>query len=228
MKMGRSSGIGPKEQPMSEPSIPSLPDGYEVTKRVDGARSDCHVTVGFDREGTHIPRFLVLLHYQVNTDPLRWDAIARMDHNETAALGHDIYQEGVHVDIAQRNGSTAHVEIFDGLLQLNRGVVIRKCVNYLKANAQYFIEVFEGDRTTGNPPKWPDGGKSPRTLISPNTVRTDMSHEQPAEERSEEILSDDELTEVLADATGTTPEEIEEGAEAMDWPAPEEATVIDE
>ena len=63
---------------MSEPTIPSLPDGYDVTKHVTGDRSDCHVTVGFVEEDTHIPRFLVLLHYQVNTDPLRWDAIARM------------------------------------------------------------------------------------------------------------------------------------------------------
>ena len=120
-----------------------------------------------------------------------------------------------------------HAEIFDGPLQTNRDVVIRKCVNYLKANAQYFIDVFKGDRSTDTPPKWSDGGKSPHTLISPNTVRTGMSHEQPAEEPSEEVLSDDELTELLADATGTTPEEIEEGAEAMDWPAPEEATVLD-
>lgn len=47
-------------------------------------------------------------------------------------------------------------------------------------------------------------------------------------EPSEEVISDEELTELLADATGTTPEEIEEGAEAMDWPPPEEATVLDE
>ena len=48
------------------------------------------------------------------------------------------------------------------------------------------------------------------------------------DEPAEEILSMDELTEVLADATGETPEEIERGAEAIDFIPPEEATVIDE
>ena len=57
-------------------SIPSLPAGYDVTKRIGSGRSDCHITVGFDREGTHIPRFLVLLHYQVSADPLQWDSLS--------------------------------------------------------------------------------------------------------------------------------------------------------
>jgi hypothetical protein len=51
-----------------------------------------------------------------------------------------------------------------------------------------------------------------------------MNREEPADE----ILSVDELTDELADATGTTPEEIERGAEDVDMAPPVEATVVDE
>ena len=55
-----------------------------------------------------------------------------------------------------------------------------------------------------------------------------MSQEQAREDASEEVISMDELTEVLADATGETPEEIERGAEEIDFLPPEEATVLNE
>lgn len=41
-------------------------------------------------------------------------------------------------------------------------------------------------------------------------------------------ISADELSEVLAEATGTTPEEIERGAEAIDIEPPENAEVVSE
>lgn len=46
------------------------------------------------------------------------------------------------------------------------------------------------------------------------------------EQGDEVIISIDELTEVLAEATGTTPEEIEQQAEDVDIAPPEEATRI--
>ncbi len=204
--------------------IPSLPSGYDVTKHVDARRSDCHLTVGFDREQKRIPRFLVLLHYQTGMNPVRWDEIARMDHNETAALGHDVYQEGLHVDVSHRNGDTHHIDISHAPLPPSQGVVIRRCVEYFIEHAGYFIDVYEGDLSPGNPPRWPDGGESPRTLITSNPLHTDMSREQPAEK----ILSVDELTEELADATGETVEDIERGAENLEIAPPSEATVVDD
>lgn len=41
-----------------------------------------------------------------------------------------------------------------------------------------------------------------------------------------ELLTLEELSEVLADAEGTTPEEIERGAAEIDIAPPEEATVV--
>ncbi|WP_231741184.1 hypothetical protein [Halorubrum sp. CBA1125] len=52
-----------------------------------------------------------------------------------------------------------------------------------------------------------------------------MSRKAPADA---DIISDEELTELLADAEGTTPEEIERGAAELDLASPEEATVVDE
>lgn len=204
--------------------IPSLPSGYDVAKHVDARRRGCHLTVGFDREQGRIPRFLILLHYQADTDPVRWDELARMDHNETAALGHDVYREGLHVDISRRSGRTVHIDVPHAGLPSNRGMVIRACVDYFKQYAGYFIGVYEGDRSPGSPPRWPDGGEPSPTLITSNPLHSDMNREEPADE----TLSVDELTDELADATGTTPEEIERGAEDVDMAPPVEATVVDE
>ena len=50
-----------------------------------------------------------------------------------------------------------------------------------------------------------------------------MSHESPVEN----ALAPEELSELLADAEGTTVEEIEQGAEEIDIAPPEEAAVVD-
>ncbi|MDB2242709.1 hypothetical protein [Halorubrum ezzemoulense] len=51
-----------------------------------------------------------------------------------------------------------------------------------------------------------------------------MSREAPADS---DMVSDEELTELLADAEGTTSEEIERGATEFNIAPPEEATVVD-
>ncbi|WP_160163035.1 hypothetical protein [Halorubrum distributum] len=51
-----------------------------------------------------------------------------------------------------------------------------------------------------------------------------MSREPP----DADMISDEELTELLADAEGTTPEEIERGAAELNIAPPEEATVVND
>ena len=51
-----------------------------------------------------------------------------------------------------------------------------------------------------------------------------MSRDSP----TDDVLSLEELSEALAEATGTTAEEIEQGAKEIDIAPPEEATVVDE
>lgn len=204
--------------------LPSRPTGYDVAHHVSCGRSDCHITVGFDRKQGHIPRFLILLHYQTSTAPVNWTEIARMDHNETPGQGHDVYQEGLHVDIARQSKRTVHLQIRHARLPSNRGIVVRACVQYLQQESDYFIDVYKERHTPGSPPRWsPDGGEPTRTFISTDPVESDMSREAPSED---EVLSPEELSEVLAEATGTTPEEIERGAEEFEIASPEEATIV--
>lgn len=51
-----------------------------------------------------------------------------------------------------------------------------------------------------------------------------MSQESPVKD----ALTPEELSEVLAEATGTTAEEIERGAEELEIAPPEDATVVDD
>lgn len=51
-----------------------------------------------------------------------------------------------------------------------------------------------------------------------------MSQESPAED----ALTLEELSEVLAETTGRTAEEVERGAAEMEFAPPEEATVVDD
>lgn len=203
-------------------SVPSPPTGYDVAKHVSHGRADCHLTVGFDREQGHIPRFLVMLHYQISSAP-EWEAIARMDHNETSTTGHDVYREGLHVDIVRRSKKTVHLDISHAPLPSSRGRVTRDCVKYLRRETDYIIGVYEEQYAPGGPPQWPDGGNSIPMFIRENLLEENMSEGAPAEA---EILTIEELTALLAEATDTTPEEIEEGAEDFDIAPLEEAEVV--
>ena len=204
-------------------SAPSLPTGYDVSKLVTARRSDCAITVGFDRRQGDIPRFLVQLHYQVATGPVTWQSIARMDHNKTAPDGHDVYLEGVHVDVHRRSGSTVHLGLRHAPLPTNPGTVVRGCVGYLDAEAEYFVDVFEGRHSPGSPPRWtPDGGSRERSFNHMPAVDRGMSQNADAEP-----VSHEELSELLADATGTSAETIEREAREMEIAPPEEADVVD-
>ena len=197
-------------------TAPSLPSGYDETRHVRAGRPDCHITVGFDQADRQIPRFLVQLHYQIGTDPVEWSEIARMDHNETAATGHDVYNEGLHVDIHRKSGSPVHLDIRHGRLSRNRGRLIRGGVDYLITHSPYFIEVYEGIRPPGRPPRWSDGGEPTHRFNRTNVVEGNMNKGSSAEES----ITPEELSEELAAVTGSTVEEIERGFDGMDVQPP--------
>jgi len=60
-------------------------------------------------------------------------------------------------------------------------------------------------------------------VYSSRRVEYGMSREPP----DVDIISDEELTALLADAEGTTPEEIERGSAKLDIAPPERATIVD-
>jgi len=206
-------------------TAPSVPTGYDETRHIQAGRPDCHLTVGFDRPQRRVLRFLIQLHYQAATAPVRWEAIARMDHNETSAQGHDVYQEGLHVDLARRSGPTSHLQVRHPPLPSDRGRLLSRCVRYLRQEAQYAVDTYEGDRSPGRPPGFsPDGGDRPPTLIPKDDLHKSMSHESPVED----ALTLEEFDAVLAEATDSTPEEIRTGAEDLELAPLAEADLVDE
>lgn len=50
-----------------------------------------------------VSAFVVKLEYNVSQDPAiigRWEPVARFDHNPDGQYGHDITEEGLHMDVA--------------------------------------------------------------------------------------------------------------------------------
>lgn len=206
-------------------TFPSRPGGYDTSKLVSASRRDCLIGVGFDRRRGNIPRFIGQLHYRSSTDPDIWKEIAQFDHNETSQTGHDIYREGLHVDVARRTSSAKQLRGPHGTLDPNRGVVIRGYVDYFQAETAYFIDVYEERRSPGDPPTRSDGGDPTRSLSTLGAICGRMSWESAPS--NVDILTVNELTELIADATDTTLGEIDRRAAAMDFGSPEEAATVD-
>lgn len=204
-------------------NVPGHPVGYDVTKDVQTSRIDCHITVGFDKQGNHIPRFLVRLHYAIKFLPINWTSIARFDHNEKSASGHNIYDEGLHIDIKRKSAGDLTIHPSHNPIPPNRGTVIRACVTYFQREADYFRDVYEGNKSSSNPPKWPDGGDSSDNFLRSKHEGRDMRPEP----RGDNTVSTEELSNILAEATGTTADKIEEGAKEFDIGPPEEADLIE-
>jgi len=204
-------------------TVPGHPVGYDSSKDVPTSRNDCHITVGFDHQRNHIPRFLVTLHYATAFLPPQWTEIARFDHNEVGSAGHDLYQKGVHIDVSLKTGGEITVHPQHSPLPQNRGKVIRRCVQYLVDHADYFVDIYTGSITGHSPPGWPDGGNLPSgSFIRPKRISRYMSR-QP---RGDDTATKEELNEILAEATGTTAEAIEQGATDITIEPPEEADVV--
>ena len=199
-----------------------IPQGYDVAKAVSIEHEDCLVTVGFDRDGGQIPRFLVRLHYAESRTPLEWISIARFDHNEAFGVGHDVYKEGLHIDVTTESGDEIKIHPRHNQLPANRGAVIRACVDYFADHAAHFIQIYREEVSPGGPPPWPDGGQLPPTLFTGKRIESDMTYAT----RHNDEVSSEELTELLADATETTAEEIERQADELEIDDPEDADVV--
>ena len=85
--------------------------------------------------------------------------------------------------------------------------------------------MYTGERGPDVPPSWSDGGPT-CNLISLDPLEADMSQEPAFPE--EDVVSLEELTELLAEATDTSPEEVERQAAEMEFPPPHEAAVVDD
>lgn len=72
--------------------------GYRVRRRV-----------GFDTERGDVTRFVVQLEYRIGND---WIEVVRFDHDPVAEHGHDVTEEGVHMDVYRHGKRVRSEEIF--------------------------------------------------------------------------------------------------------------------
>lgn len=131
------------------------PAGYGTAyQKTCSIRRDCVIGVGFDTSQGNIIKFLVDLQYQTRFLSSRYKQIARIDHNSTSDSGHDILTEGLHIDAKDHQGQWRKYWP-QYTLPANLGPVIRTSVDYLNRNADFFVDLYEGNNTSSNPPTYP-------------------------------------------------------------------------
>lgn len=135
-------------------SVPS-PSGYDTHYSVETPRRDALLSVGIDTTAGTVDRFLVQLHYTRCFHPRRAAAISRIDHNPASRFGHDLYNEGLHVDVVLPDGSEAKLWPPHPPPPADCGSLIAACIEYYRSNVDYFVKVYEGAEQPGDPPGWP-------------------------------------------------------------------------
>lgn len=204
---------------------PGEPLGYDKTWNCGVPdMSDFHITGGINQTKGEVDAFLIRLHYRMSAHPLRWTSIARFDHNEHSTIGHDVYEQGLHIDVSIGGQNEIKLYPSHGSLPSNTGIVIEGCISYFETYAGTFVDIYNGTSAPENPPKWPDGGKFPNNFYDYRFLYHDVMESQPSDENT---LTREETAELLAEITGTTPEEIKQGAAELEIEPPEEATVVE-
>lgn len=105
---------------------------YTVALKYDTRLRVGHTIV----RGTPV-EFVVQLEYHLDGE---WRIVARFDHNPDLRMGHDVTDEGLHLDI-YRNGAKHYVE--RDFPAVNIYDAIAYCETYLERNAVELIGRFE-------------------------------------------------------------------------------------
>jgi hypothetical protein len=122
---------------------------YGTTFGVHVDHDHCRIVVRFDKERGSLDRFAVQLQAQATP---AWKTIAQIDHAPRDANGHDLYVEGLHVDIYRRNGEELKLYPAHTSLPSDPGKLLRVCTDYLKGNVGWFWKVHRGHIEPGGPP----------------------------------------------------------------------------
>jgi len=110
------------------------------------------VRMGIADEGK-VEWFVVqLLHnvkpYHVERED--WREVARFDHNPDALDGHDVVEEGLHMDLTFENSEDEKETRFPSHTPppSDLGLTVRYCVNYLRNRYEKLIKRYNDDRRT--------------------------------------------------------------------------------
>jgi hypothetical protein len=110
---------------------------YEVTPPPTRLAHSVQVRLGFSRDRGTVTKFLVQLEYWLDGD---WRTVVRYDHDEDSQGGHDVTEEGLHLDI-YRDGEKVRVEEISGPLPANEAFEYAE--DDLKDNAEQYVRRFE-------------------------------------------------------------------------------------
>lgn len=110
----------------------------------------------FDKSGGSISRFVVQLQQLADTSRGIWKTFAQIDHDPRSPGGHNLYNEGIHVDIYHHDGTVSTINP----PQLSRlphppGRLLRGSRRYLIDNVDYFEQAASGRIGLSSPPRFP-------------------------------------------------------------------------
>ena len=110
------------------------------------------VRVEMDKERGVPTRFVVQLERRVNGD---WAEVVRFDHDPENPMGHDVVEDGLHMDV-YRDGEKVRVK--DDFPPVNLTQAPRYCIAYIEEHADVLLRRFEQwhNLTPGE-----NGGKNP-------------------------------------------------------------------
>jgi len=95
------------------------------------------IRVGRDTEDGEVTRFVVQLEYNHTEDCL---TVVRYDHDPASEFGHDVSEEGLHIDI-YRNGEKYRSEFVTP--PLKPSIALDHAEDHLSKNLERFVERFE-------------------------------------------------------------------------------------
>ena len=96
-----------------------------------------HRRIGYSHNRGDITRFVVQLEYRLDRD---WVEVVRFDHDPEAMHGHDVTEEGVHMDVYRDGEKLRSEEIFPPMTA-NEALTFAE--EHLNQHAEQYIRRFE-------------------------------------------------------------------------------------
>lgn len=103
----------------------------------DPVTPDTRVRLGYSHERGDVTRFVLQLEYQVGAE---WQPVVRYDHDPASEHGHDVTDEGLHIDV-YRDGDQYRTEYLTPPMQADDALT--RAEDHLGANLEFFIRRFE-------------------------------------------------------------------------------------
>lgn len=95
------------------------------------------IRMGLSTERGDVARFMVQLEYWIDGE---WCEVVRYDHDPDSAMGHDVTEEGLHMDV-YRDGEQIDTEYVTGPLPAD--VAIDTAEEHLSEHLKQFVQRFE-------------------------------------------------------------------------------------